>query len=310
MKITQVVAALIWREDKILICRRPANKARALLWEFPGGKVESSETKEQALVRECREELGITVVPGSVYYEVTHTYPDITIHLTLFNCTTQDEPQRMEHSELAWVLPQNITAYDFCPADKAIVAKIAAQANAKIETERLYLRELTPGDEAELKTFLQDEEVMYAWEAPFTDAEVTAWLTENLRRYKEDGFSFYAVTEKCSGKFWGVCGPLIETINGERRMGVAYIFNKTCWGKGYATEAAQASVNYAFGALGAEEVIAEIRPENKKSRRVAERLGMTISGSFVKTYKGKEMPHLIYVLKKPQNSGRNGAGNV
>lgn len=108
----------------------------------------------------------------------------------------------------------------------------------------------------------------------------------------------------------GVCGPLIETINGERRMGVAYIFNKTCWGKGYATEAAQASVNYAFGALGAEEVIAEIRPENKKSRCVAERLGMTISGSFVKNYKGKEMPHLIYVLKKPQKSGRNGAGNV
>ena len=108
----------------------------------------------------------------------------------------------------------------------------------------------------------------------------------------------------------GVCGPLIETINGERRMGVAYIFNKACWGKGYATEAAQASVNYGFGALGAEEVIAEIRPENKKSRRVAERLGMAINGSFVKTYKGKEMPHLIYVLSKPQKSGRNGAGNV
>lgn len=310
MKITQVVAALIWREDKILICRRPANKARALLWEFPGGKVEAGETKQQALMRECREELGITVAPGSVYYEVTHTYPDITIHLTLFNCTTQDEPQRLEHSELTWVLPQNVTAYDFCPADKAIVAKIAAQANAKIKTERLYLRELTPSDEAELKTFLQDKEVMYAWEAPFTDAEVAAWLTENLRRYKADGFSFYAAIEKCSGKFLGVCGPLIETINGVRYMGVAYIFAKAYWGNGYAAEAAAACVNYAFDSLSADEVIAEIRPENKKSRRVAERLGMTISGSFVKTYKGKEMPHLIYVLNKPQNSGRNGAGNV
>ena len=108
MKITQVVAALIWREDKILICRRPANKARALLWEFPGGKVEAGETKQQALVRECREELGITVVPGSVYYEVTHTYPDITIHLTLFNCTAKGEPQQLEHSELARVLPQKL----------------------------------------------------------------------------------------------------------------------------------------------------------------------------------------------------------
>ena len=87
-------------------------------------------------------------------------------------------------------------------------------------------------------------------------------------------------------------------------MGVAYIFNKACWGKGYATEAAQASVNHAFGALDAEEVIAEIRPENKKSRRVAERLGMAISGSFVKTYKGKEMPHLIYVITKEEWTAR------
>lgn len=151
---------------------------------------------------------------------------------------------------------------------------------------------------------------LYLSEPPFTDAEVTAWLTENLRRYKADGFSFYAVIEKCSGKFLGVCGPLIETINGVRYIGVAYIFAKAYWGNGYAAEAAAACVNYAFDSLSADEVIAEIRPENKKSRRVAERLGMAISGSFVKTYKGKEMPHLIYVLNKPQNSGRNGAGNV
>lgn len=181
---------------------------------------------------------------------------------------------------------------------------------AILQTSVLLLRELTPEDETELKNFLQDKDVMYAWEAPFTDTEVTAWLNASLRRYKDDGFSFYAVIHKHSGKFLGVCGPLIETINSEGRMGVAYIFNKTCWGKGYATEAAQASVNYAFGALGAEEVIAKIRPENKKSRRVAERLGMEICGSFVKTYKGKEMPHLIYILKKPQKSCRNGAGNV
>lgn len=298
MKITQVVAALIWHGDKILICRRPENKARALLWEFPGGKVEAGETKQQALIRECREELAITVEPGSIYCEVTHTYPDITIHLTLFNCTTQDEPQRLEHSGLVWVLPQNITAYDFCPADKDIVAKIAAEANAKTESERLYLRELTPEDETELKNFLQDKDVMYAWEAPFTDTEVTAWLNANLRRYKDDGFSFYAVIHKHSGKFLGVCGPLTETINGKRHIGVAYIFNKTYWGKGYATETAQACVNYAFHTLGAQEVIAEIRPENKKSRRVAERLGMETCGSFVKIYKDKEMPHLIYKLTK------------
>lgn len=127
MKVTEVVAALIRRGGKILICRRPAHKARALLWEFPGGKVEAGETKEQALVRECREELAVTVKPYSVYYEITHKYPDITIHLTLFNCTLQEgEPQKLEHSELAWIQPQEVTAYEFCPADKVIVEKLAA----------------------------------------------------------------------------------------------------------------------------------------------------------------------------------------
>ena len=124
----EVVAALVWRDGKILICRRPADKARALLWEFPGGKVEAGETKQQALVRECREELAFEVVTGSVFCEVTHTYPDITIHLTLFNCTAKGEPQRLEHAALKWVVPQDVTAYDFCPADKVIVEKLYALA--------------------------------------------------------------------------------------------------------------------------------------------------------------------------------------
>lgn len=82
----EVVAAPIWDEDKFLICQRPANKARGLLWEFVGGKVEKGETKEQALIRECNEELAITVKPKDIFKEVTHKYSDITVHLTLFNC--------------------------------------------------------------------------------------------------------------------------------------------------------------------------------------------------------------------------------
>ena len=168
----------------------------------------------------------------------------------------------------------------------------------KLQTKRLELRELTASDIDNLRLILQDADVMCAWEAPFTDSEVENWLAENLRRYKKDGFSFWAVERKTDGVFIGVCGPLIEIINGERHMGVAYIFAKAHWGNGYAAEAAQACVDYAFTILGADEVIAEIRPENKKSRLVAERLGMTVRGSFVKTYKGKAMPHLIYALAK------------
>lgn len=101
---TQVVAALIWHDGKFLICQRPAHKARGLLWEFVGGKVEPGETKQQALVRECREELGIETAVGDVFMEVTHTYPDITVRLTLFHVSiTQGEPQKLEHEDMRWI---------------------------------------------------------------------------------------------------------------------------------------------------------------------------------------------------------------
>ena len=91
---TEVVAALIWRGDRFLACQRPAHKARGLLWEFVGGKVEPGESKEQALVRECQEELAVTVAPRDIFMEVTHEYPDMTVHLTLFNAgITAGEPQ-------------------------------------------------------------------------------------------------------------------------------------------------------------------------------------------------------------------------
>ena len=120
----EVVAALIWREGKFLICQRPANKKRALLWEFVGGKVEQGETKEQALIRECIEELALKVVPKDVFMEVTHVYPDVTVHLTLYNATAEGEPQRLEHNDIKWIAPSQIDDYEFCPADVDILQKI------------------------------------------------------------------------------------------------------------------------------------------------------------------------------------------
>lgn len=122
----EVVAALIWRGEKFLACRRPENKARALLWEFVGGKVERGETGEEALVRECREELNITVSPQKIFAEVTHEYPDVTVHLTLYECTiAAGEPQKLEHSDLLWITPAEIPQYEFCPADKEILKKLS-----------------------------------------------------------------------------------------------------------------------------------------------------------------------------------------
>ena len=124
-KIVEVVAALIWDKNKFMICQRPAHKARALLWEFVGGKVESGETKEQALVRECREELAITPHVGQVFMDVVHEYPDITVHLTLFHATiAEGVPQMLEHHDIKWITPEEIPDYAFCPADEEILKRI------------------------------------------------------------------------------------------------------------------------------------------------------------------------------------------
>ena len=122
---TEVVAALIWDNDKFMICQRPPHKARALLWEFVGGKVEPGETKEQALIRECQEELAITLSVGDVFMDVVHKYPDITVHLTLFNSTiAEGVPQKLEHNDIKWITPAEIAQYNFCPADEEILTKI------------------------------------------------------------------------------------------------------------------------------------------------------------------------------------------
>lgn len=125
---TDVVAALIWDNGRFMICQRPERKSRAMLWEFVGGKVEKGESKEQALIRECREELAVTVRPHDVFCEVDHEYPDITIHLTLFNAEiTEGVPQKLEHNDIRWIAPSEIDGYAFCPADKDILEKIKAE---------------------------------------------------------------------------------------------------------------------------------------------------------------------------------------
>ena len=122
---TEVVAALIWNNDKFLICQRPAHKARGLLWEFVGGKVEHGETKEKALIRECKEELDVLISVGDIFMEVTHEYPDLTVHLNLFNATiAEGEPQKLEHNDIRWITPSEIPNYNFCPADTIILSKI------------------------------------------------------------------------------------------------------------------------------------------------------------------------------------------
>lgn len=122
---TEVVAALIWENGRFMICQRPAHKARGLLWEFVGGKVEPGETMAQALVRECREELGVTLEVGEVFMDVTHAYPDLTVHLTLFQASIREgRPRKLEHNDIRWITPAEIGEYDFCPADEEILKRL------------------------------------------------------------------------------------------------------------------------------------------------------------------------------------------
>lgn len=122
---TEVVAALIWDGAKFMICQRPAHKARGLLWEFVGGKVEPGETKPQALLRECREELAVELTVGDVFMDVIHEYPDLTVHLTLFHASiARGVPQKLEHNDIRWITVPEIPNYEFCPADEEILKKL------------------------------------------------------------------------------------------------------------------------------------------------------------------------------------------
>jgi len=122
---TEVVAALIWDEGRFMICQRPAHKTRGLLWEFVGGKVEPGESPEEALIRECREELDVTVRTEDVFMDVVHEYPDLTVHLTLFNAAiVRGTPRKLEHNDIRWITAAEIPQYDFCPADREILQRI------------------------------------------------------------------------------------------------------------------------------------------------------------------------------------------
>ena len=169
----------------------------------------------------------------------------------------------------------------------------------QIETARLFMRELKQSDYDALCRILQDSEVMYAYEGAFSDEEVQEWLDKQLRRYREDnGLGLLAVILKENGEMIGQCGLTFQDCMGEKVIEVGYLFQKAYWHKGYATEAARACKEYAFNVLKAEEVYSIIRDSNIASQRVAERNGMVRSVEFAKHYRGVDMPHFVYSVRR------------
>ena len=163
-----------------------------------------------------------------------------------------------------------------------------------LETPRLLLREMTTSDLPAICRVLQDEKTMYAYEHAFSDEEAQAWLNNQLRRYREDGFGLWAVVLKESGEIIGQCGITLQDVNGEWVPEVGYLFERAYWHQGFATEAAIACKEYAFSVLGLNTVYSIIRDNNIASQNVAKRNGMTICGRIVKHYYGMDMPHLVY----------------
>lgn len=170
--------------------------------------------------------------------------------------------------------------------------------NVILETERLYLREMTQDDFPSLCNILQDEETMYAYEGAFTDSEAQEWLDRQRARYQKWGFGLWAVILKDNGKMIGQCGLTMQPWKEEEVLEVGYLFERTHWHKGYATEAAKACKQYAFDVLQAKDVCSIIRDTNTASQHVAVRNGMTIEDTWTKHYRGVDMPHYRYVVRR------------
>ncbi len=171
-----------------------------------------------------------------------------------------------------------------------------------METERLILRKMETSDYRDLCKILQDEAVMYAYEGAFSDEEARNWLNRQLRRYEEDGFGLWAVILKENGELIGQCGLTIQDIPDRQVVEIGYLFRRKYWHRGYATEAAKACREYAFHVLNVEEVFSIIRDTNTASRNVAERNGMEQVGSFVKPYRGVDMPHDVFVARRAKEA--------
>lgn len=163
-----------------------------------------------------------------------------------------------------------------------------------LETQRLILREMTQADLPALRRILQDDETMVAYNGAFDEAETQAWLDRQLARYAQYGFGLWAVALKQTGEMIGQCGLTMQPWHGDEVLEVGYLFNRAFWHHGYATEAARGCMEYAFDRLGAKEVCSIIRDTNQPSRRVAERNGMVLRDTWVKHYRGVDMPHVRY----------------
>lgn len=175
---------------------------------------------------------------------------------------------------------------------------IFVEVHMILETERLYLREINQSDFESLCKILQDEAAMYAYEGAFRDDEVQEWLDRQISRYQKWNFGLWAVILKETDEMIGQCGLTMQPWKGGEVLEIGYLFERLYWHNGYAIEAAKACKQYAFEILEADEVCSIIRDTNTASQNVAIRNGMTMTDTWIKHYRGVDMPHYRYVVHR------------
>jgi len=166
-----------------------------------------------------------------------------------------------------------------------------------LATNRLALRQMIEDDLPDIASMLQDPQAMTAYEGPFSDDEVRGWLDRQLNNYAQDGYGLWAVT--LDGEMIGQCGITWQNIDGIRRPEIGWHIKRAHWHQGYAVEAAAACRDYGFNSLGFDELFAQVRDSNIASMNVAIRIGMTIRSRFTKTYRGVDMPHYAFSVRRP-----------
>ena len=177
----------------------------------------------------------------------------------------------------------------------------------EMQSERLRFRRLRADDFDRIAPLLQDEQTMYAWEHGFSYDEVCDWIADMMRRYREDGCGYFAALDRQTGELAALAGPLVEHLSAdETAIGIGYIVRRSLWRQGYGTECARACVQYAFDRLDAGRVVALIRPDNTASLGVAAACGMKPVGQMVRRYRGRDLPHLIWAVDKPNPEAKMG----
>lgn len=170
-----------------------------------------------------------------------------------------------------------------------------------LESQRLGIRLLTKNDFENLFQILSDPETMKFYPRTCTRKEVENWILKSIKSYSENGFGLWALELKQSKQFIGQCGISLQVIDGKKVPEIGYQINKKYWNKGLATEISINILDFGFKKLNLPEIYIHTYVKNRPSKRVAEKLGMSLKIVYDKQIDDKiTMRHLVYSMTQEE----------